>query len=70
MELTSEQIKRQDFVDNAIFDLIKTINPTEKDINWDIEMIGDVRDVIEDWLVERLTITNEQNFYPYLEENY
>lgn len=70
MALTSEQIKRQDFVDNAIFDLIKTVNPTEKDINWDIEMIGDVRDAIEDWLVERLKITNEPNFYPYLEENY
>ena len=70
MELTSEQIKRQDFVDNAIIDLIKTVNPTEKDINWDIEMIGEVRDVIEDWLVERLKITNEPNFYPYLEENY
>jgi len=70
VELTSEQIKRQDFVDNAIIDLIKTINPTEKDINWDIEMIGDVRDVIEDWLVERLKITNEQGFYPYLKDNY
>ncbi len=41
-----------------------------KEIRWDIEMIGDVRDVIEDWLVEILKITNEQNFYPYLEENY
>ena len=68
MELTSEQIKRQDFVDNAIIDLIKTVNPTEKDINWDIEMIGDVRDVIEDWLVERLKITNEQGFYAWVEE--
>ncbi len=68
MELTSEQIKRQDFVDNAIFDLIKTANPTEKDINWDIEMIGEVRDVIEDWLVERLKITDEQDFYPWVEE--
>jgi len=68
VELTSEQIKRQDFVDNAIIDLIKTVNPTEKDINWDIEMIGDVRDVIEDWLVERLKITNEQGFYAWVEE--
>jgi len=67
VELTSEQIKRQDFVDNAIFDLIKTVNPTEKDINWDIEMIGDVRDVIEDWLVERLKITDEQGFYAWVE---
>ncbi|KAF0144804.1 MAG: hypothetical protein FD156_1375 [Nitrospirae bacterium] len=29
-------------------------------------MIGEVRDVIEDWIVERLKITDEQGFYPYL----
>ncbi|MBU4319983.1 MAG: hypothetical protein L6246_02370 [Thermodesulfovibrionales bacterium] len=69
-ELTAEQIKRQDSVDNAIYQLVREINPTADEIRWDIEMIGEVRDVIEDWLVERLKITDEQNFYPYLEENY
>jgi len=44
-ELTSEQIKRQDSVDNAIYHLIQELNPTADEIRWDIEMIGDVRDV-------------------------
>ncbi|MBI5196143.1 MAG: hypothetical protein HZA10_07455 [Nitrospirae bacterium] len=69
-ELTEEQIKRQDSVDNAIYQLIQELNPTADEIRWDIEMLGEVRDVIEDWIVERLKITDEQNFYPYLGENY
>ncbi len=68
MKLTSVQIKRQDFVDNAIFDLIKTVNPTGEDINWDIEMIGEIRDVVGEWMVERLKITDEKDFYPWVEE--
>ena len=67
-ELTEEQIKRQDYVDNAIYQLVREINPVDKEIAWDIEMIGDVRDVIEDWLVERLKLTDEQVFYPWVEE--
>jgi hypothetical protein len=66
-ELTNKQIQRQDFVDNAIFDLIQSLNTTDKAINWDIEMIGEIRDVIAEWMIERLNITDEQNFYPYLE---
>ncbi len=34
----------------------------------DIEMIGEVRDVIEDWMVERLKVMDEQNFYAGVEE--
>ena len=67
-ELTSGQIKRQDYVDNAIYQLIREINPVDKEIAWDIEMIGEIRDVVREWMVERLKITDEQVFYPYLEE--
>lgn len=67
-ELTDEQIKRQDFVDNAVYHMIREVNPTGKMIEWDIEMIGEVRDVIRQWLVERMHITSEQSFYPYLPE--
>jgi hypothetical protein len=67
-ELTDKQIERQDFVDNAIYQLIQSVNPTDKGIEWDIEMIGDIRDVIAEWMIERLKITDEQNFYPYLED--
>ena len=67
-ELTSGQIKRQDYVDNAIYQLIREINPVDKEIAWDIEMIGEIRDVVREWMVERLKITDEQGFYAYLEE--
>lgn len=67
-ELTDEQAKRQDFVDNAIYHLIQEVNPVGETIEWDIEMIGDVRDVIRDWLVERMNIASGQTFYPYLQE--
>lgn len=67
-KLTQHENERQDYVDNAIYQLIQAVNPTDKNIGWDIEMIGDVRDVIENWMVERLKITDEQSFYPYLEK--
>ena len=39
-QLTEKQIKRQDFVDNEIFELIQRLAPSAK-IDWDIEMIAD-----------------------------
>jgi len=67
-ELTQNQTDRQDFVDGAIFDCIQRVNPTAKEIAWDIEMIGDVRDEIEYWLTERLKLTTKQKFYPSIVE--
>ena len=67
-ELTDKQIHRQDFVDNAIFQLIQTVNPTDRSIGWNIEMIGEIRDVIREWIVERMKMTDEQNFYSYLDD--
>lgn len=67
MELTAQQIERQDFVDNAIFDLINKLIPSGKETEWDIEIIGEIRDAIQTKLVER-GICSEQEFYPYIEE--
>ena len=67
MELTDQQISRQDFVDNAIHDLINELIPSDKEMEWDIEVIGEVRDAIQAQLVERGLCT-EQEFYPYIEE--
>lgn len=33
---TEDQIKRQDFVDNQIFDLVNRFIPSGKEIEWDI----------------------------------
>ena len=66
--LTQQQIAQQDFVDNTIVSLIQVINPNNKEIEWDIEMIGEIRDVLKQWLVEKRNLTTEQEFYPYSEE--
>ena len=67
MELKKNQIERQDFVDNTILDLLKTLNPTNKQLDWDIEMISNIRDIVKTWIVEK-TSCSEQDFYPYIEE--
>jgi hypothetical protein len=51
--LTEDQIIRQDFVDNQIYDLVKRLNPSTRELEWDIEMIGDIRDTIQHWLVDK-----------------
>ncbi len=61
--MTDEQLERQDFVDNTAFSSIREINPTTREISWDIEMIGNVRDVIVNELQKKLGIT-EFEIYP------
>ena len=68
IEMSDEQIGRQDFVDNAVFQLINDINPTSKKLSWNIEMVGEIRDNVRQWLVERLKICDEMSFYPYIKE--
>jgi len=67
-ELTRNQIIRQDFVDNSIYDLINLIKPTSKPIDWNIELIGVVRDSLKSVIVDRLYICNEMEFYPFIED--
>ena len=65
--LTKKQLERQDFVDNAIFELILTLNPTDEEIEWDIDFIGEIRDVIQSQFVD-MEICDEQTFYPNIDE--
>lgn len=67
MELTKEQIERQDFVDNVIFNMINELIPSDKEMEWNIESIGEIRDAIQSQLVERGFCT-EQEFYPYTQD--
>jgi len=62
-EMTDEQLRRQDLVDNAVFCLIQKTNPTNKSIPWDIEMIGNIRDSLVQELENKLGI-NEFEIYP------
>jgi hypothetical protein len=61
--MTDEQLKRQDFVDNAVFSLIQEINPTNRTISWDIEMIGNIRDKLVHELEKKLDISGFE-LYP------
>ena len=65
--LSKKQIERQDFVDNSIFELLQSLNPTEKHFDWDIEMIGSIRDIIKARIIEK-TNCSEQEFYPYIKQ--
>ena len=63
MNLTKKHIERQDFVDNSIYELLQTLNPTDKLIDWDIEMIANIRETIQ-YYVTIKTNCSEQDFYP------
>lgn len=65
-ELSQEQIERQDFVDRSIYELIVLLNPSVKHIDWNIEMIADVRDRIGYWLTEKYRISDGGSFYPFV----
>jgi len=65
-QLTKQQITRQDFVDNQVFDLINSLLPPSKKIDWDIEIIGNVRETIRDEVVEKLHVVDEKRFYPFI----
>ena len=66
MSLTDRQINRQDFVDNSIFKLMHELAPESSVLQWDIEIIGQIRDSVEDILVERLKLMTEMEFYAYV----
>ncbi len=66
--LANEQLERQDFVDNKIFELIQELASSGEHLEWDIEMIGAARDAIENQLVER-DIMSEDEFYPYIKDD-
>lgn len=63
--LTRYQIKRQDFVDNQIFELIQELLPPSKQIDWNIETISAIRDAIGKQIVDK-KLMSEMQFYPYL----
>ena len=63
-ELTDKEIERQDFVDTSIYELINALNPSTKSIEWDIEMIAEIRDRLEYWFVDRYQIADKHTFYP------
>jgi hypothetical protein len=68
MCLTDKQLRRQDFVDKRIFELIGHLGPNSIKLEWDIELTGHIRDSIKDVIVRRLKLMAEMEFYPFLKE--
>jgi len=64
MELTREQLDRQDKVDNACHNILEEL--AGKELSWDIELSGIVRDAVQEVLVDRLHLMTEMEFYPYI----
>jgi len=64
--LTKQQLERQDFVDNKVFELINSLLPSSKHIDWDIELIGNVREALRKEISQKLKVMNEMQFYPYI----
>lgn len=67
-ELSQQQLARQDYVDNSIYNLITQLNSSTQEFAWNIEMIADIRERVRYWLVEYYHYSDEMTFYPYLPE--
>ena len=59
-----QKIERWDLVDNSIFELLNNLNPTDKNLNWDIKIISEIRLLIQSYFVDELKICKEGKFYP------
>lgn len=68
-QLTKQQIERQDFVDNQIFELMQKLAQPSKQIEWNIEEIGAIRDAIRKQVISKHKLMSEVKFYPYLKLN-
>jgi DNA polymerase sigma len=68
MELTKKQIERQDFVDNEIQNLIRKLNPTNSEIEWNIENISEIREILRKIYKEKSNMFDENCFYAFLKE--
>ncbi len=61
--LTQKQIDPQDFVDDEIYKLLN--NLAGKELEWDTELIGSVRDIIAQEFEQR-AIMSQKELYPWI----
>jgi patatin-like phospholipase/acyl hydrolase len=64
LTFSDDQLSRQDFVDNSVHELLNKLNRSKKEIPWNIEIIGDIRDAISHHIVDNLHLFTEEEFYP------
>ncbi|GAH68344.1 unnamed protein product [marine sediment metagenome] len=64
-ELTERQTEQLDEVDNACHDLLCKL--AGKNVDWDMEHIGEIAEVVEDIICNKLGLMTEMEFRPYIE---
>jgi len=64
MKTEKQKIAQWDLVDNAIFDLIKTLNPSATELKWDIRLITEIRLTLQNYFAHDLKLCAEKDFYP------
>jgi len=65
-ELTVKQMEQQDFIDNNIYGLL--VGVSQKEIEWDMELISIVREAVQEVICDRLKLMPEMEFYPHIED--
>ena len=66
-ELTGRQLERLDYLHNRIQAMLIEICPNEtKTVEWDMELIATIADVVEEFFVRKKYCT-DQEFNPYIE---
>ncbi len=59
IQLTKKQVERQDYVNNQIFELIQKFLPSSRKMDWNIETIGNVRDAMQEQIVDKQKVMSE-----------
>jgi len=65
MSLTDKQNERNDLVDNACHQLLCTV--AGREIDWDMEHIGEVADTAEEIVCDKLGIMSRMECRPFVE---
>jgi len=63
-----KKLNQQDFVDNVINDMIVMLNPSDKKLHWNINIISQIRNIVNRYFVEDLRLCADGEFYPYIDE--
>ena len=63
-ELTDQELDRLDLVHNTILDMMSTL--AGQPVKWDMEIIGEISDIVEDYVCGKLKIMTPKQFAPYV----
>jgi len=64
-ELTEAEIAQQDKVENACHKLVCDL--VGDTLEWNMEWIGDLAELVTDIVCNRLMLVEEEDFYPHIE---